>query len=232
MSKDKTPTLSQNTDVSAFLDKVAKTPVRRVSGEVGRLIFAMDATASREPTWDKACHLQGQMFDATSDVGDLAVQLCYYRGFNQFHHSSWCSSARDLLQEMSAVRCLGGHTQIRKVLDHAVAEHRRQQIKAVVFVGDAVEENPDELCHVAGQLGVLSIPLFMFQEGTDPTVRSTFKQMAELSGGAYAPFNLASAAELKNLLAAVAVYAAGGRKALQNFESRVRPAAMLTHQLK
>ncbi len=172
------------------------------------------------------------MFDATADVGDLAVQLCYYRGFNEFHHSAWCSSARDLLREMSAVRCLGGHTQIKRVLDHASAEHRKQAIKAVVFVGDAVEENPDDLCHLAGQLGVLRIPLFMFQEDIDSAVRSTFKQMAELSGGAYAPFNLASAAELKNLLAAVAVYAAGGRKALEQFESRHRPTALLTQQLK
>lgn len=192
----------------------------------------MDATASREPTWDQACHLQGQMFDATSNVGDLAVQLCYYRGFNEFQHSTWCASARDLLREMSAVRCLGGHTQIKKVLDHASVEHRKQPIKAVVFVGDAVEENPDDLCQLAGQLGVLRIPLFMFQEGIDSAVKSTFRQMAELSGGAYAPFNLASAAELKNLLSAVAVYAAGGRKALQQFESRHKRTALLTQQLK
>ena len=232
MSKDNKPTLKQSSDVTVFLDKVSKTPVRRTPGEAGRLIFGMDATASREPTWDKACHLQGQMFDATADVGDLAVQLCYYRGFNEFKHSAWCSSARDLLNEMSAVRCLGGHTQIKRVLNHASAEHRRQQIKAVVFVGDAVEENPDELCHMAGQLGVMKVPLFTFQEGQEPAVRSTFQQMAQLSGGAFAPFNLSSAAELKNLLAAVAVYAAGGRKALEQFESRVKPAALLTQQLK
>ncbi len=232
MSKDTKPTIKQSSDVSAFLEKVARTPVKGASGDAGRLIFGMDATASREPTWDTACHLQGQMFDATADVGDLVVQLCYYRGFNEFRHSPWCSSARELLQEMSAVRCLGGHTQIRKVLNHAMTEHRQRQVKAVVFVGDAVEENPDDLCHLAGRLGVLKIPLFMFHEGRDSSVQSTFKQMAQLSGGAYAPFNLASAAELKNLLAAVAVYAAGGRKALAQFESQAKPASLLTHQLK
>ena len=232
VSKDTKPTPKQSSDVSAFLEKVVSTPARRTPGEAGRLIFGMDATASRESTWDRACHLQGQMFDATADIGDLSVQLCYYRGFNEFHHSAWCSSAGDLLQEMSGVRCLGGYTQIGKMLNHASGEHRRQKVRAVVFVGDAVEEDPDELCHLAGKLGVLKVPLFMFQEGHEPAVRSTFQQMARLSGGAFAPFNLASASELKNLLAAVAVYAAGGRRALEQFESRTRPSALLTHQLK
>ena len=230
--KDKKPVPRQSGDVSAFLEKVARTPARRSAGETGRLIFALDATASREATWDHACHLQGQMFEATADVGDLAVQLCYYRGFNEFHHSAWCTSASDLHGEMSSVRCLGGYTQINKVLDHAFTENRRTRIRALVFVGDAVEEDPDQLCHLAGQAGVLQVPLFMFQEGSNPAVMSTFKQMAQLSGGAWAPFNLDSADELKNLLAAVAVFAAGGRMALERFEKRVQPTALLTRQIK
>lgn len=58
--------------------------VRPASGRPGRLIFAIDATASRQPSWDRACQLQGEMFLAVRDVGGLAVSLAYYRGFQEF----------------------------------------------------------------------------------------------------------------------------------------------------
>lgn len=231
MSNDNKPVVSSRKDVDLFLKKVAKTPALHKDGTSGRLIFAMDATASREPTWDQACHLHGQMFSATKDIGSLLVQLCYYRGFNQFKSSRWCHSPEDLLEEMTSVRCLGGYTQIHKVLAHAKTEHATNKVRAVVFVGDALEEDADKLCHMAGQLGMLNLPVFMFQEGNDTPVRSVFQQIAHLSGGAYAPFNLASAAELKDLLSAVAVYATGGKAALAKIGRNRGAVALLTQQL-
>jgi hypothetical protein len=229
--KDQTPVVASNS-VDQFLRKVAAAPLP-VKGLVkGRLVFAMDATASREPTWDRACHLQGEMFSATDTLGGLTVQLCYYRGFNEFHTSGWCEHASQLLTEMTNARCLGGHTQIRKVMTHLVTENNRQKIQAAVFVGDAIEEDADELCHQAGEMGVLGIPLFMFHEGRHPGVSSVFRQMARLSGGAYAPFDLNSASQLKDLLAAVAIFAAGGHKALQDLrETSNREVTGLLKQL-
>lgn len=171
------------------------------------------------------------MFQATAGIGSLAVQLCYYRGFKEFKFSPWCSSAADLTSEMTAVRCLGGYTQIHRILDHAMKEHRSRRIRAAVFVGDAIEEDADQLCHRAGQMGVLGIPLFVFQEGHDQRAESVFKQMAQLSGGAYAPFDLASAEQLKDLLAAVAIFATGGHKAL-TLENKNQAAKLLGHQIK
>ncbi len=225
MTEKRKPTVSKRSDVGQFLDKVARTPARM---DTSRLLFAMDATASRELAWDRACHLQGRMFEATTDLGNLAVQLCYYRGFNEFHRSHWCQSADSLLQEMTGVKCLGGYTQINRVLEHALAENSKNRLKAVVFVGDAMEEDADRLCHLAGQMGVLNLPLFMFQEAQDPGVRSVFRQMASLSGGAYAPFDLNSASGLKDLLSAVAVFATGGRRALQDFNPDQRLHGLLT----
>ena len=219
--------------VNQFLSKVATTPVNKSSAEKGRLVFAMDATASREPTWDHACHLQGEMFSATDTLGGLSVQLCYYRGFAEFRADPWCDSTSALLSQMSAVRCLGGHTQISRVLDHALNSHEQRAIQAVVFVGDAMEENPDTLCQLAGQLGILNIPLFMFQEGQDHQTCNIFTQMAQLSKGAYAPFDINSAHELKQLLSAVAVFAAGGRSALEDYSRRSGGTIeRLTRQLK
>lgn len=225
--------VSNKDEVSKFLQKVAKATRPNKTADEARLIFSLDATASRAPTWDTACQLQAQMFSETTDLGGLAIQLCYYRGFKGFSASNWHSDTHALLNEMSGVRCLGGHTQILRVLRHGMTENRKKQVKALVFIGDAMEENPDDLCHVAGQLGVMNVPVFIFQEGNHPVVRQTFQQISRLSGGAYAPFDLNSAHQLKTLLTAVAVFAAGGRQALKQLERKHgRAVQLLTQQLK
>jgi hypothetical protein len=207
--------------VSAFLDKVASMPrVAPASGRQGRLVFAMDATASRQPTWDRACRLQGEMFQATRDLGGLAVQLAYYRGFMEFAATPFLTDSTELTRRMTGVQCLGGQTQIQRVLEHVLGETRREKVNALIFVGDAMEEAPDPLCHVAGQLGLHGTPCFLFQEGDNPLATSVFKQVAKLSGGAWAPFDSSSAGALRDLLRAVAVYAAGGRSALARLPSQ------------
>jgi hypothetical protein len=228
----KLPEKPSDTDVADFLNKVAATASAKPAGQKGRLVFAMDATASREPTWDRACHIQAEMFSETAALGGLEVQLIYYRGFGECRASRWAADADELLRLMTGVRCLGGQTQIRKILSHAIRETGKHKVDAVVFVGDAMEEDIDRLCHLAGELGLLGVPVFLFHEGGDPIVRRAFEQIARLSGGAYCPFDSASAQQLRDLLSAVAVYAAGGRKALLDFEGR-RGGGMLqlTHQL-
>jgi hypothetical protein len=62
--------------VDQFLAQAAKeTPKRK------RLILAIDATASRQPTWDTASQVQGQMFLEAGTYGGLDIQLAYFRGF-------------------------------------------------------------------------------------------------------------------------------------------------------
>lgn len=230
---DKLPAKSNQGQIDAFLAKVARTPVVKAGGTRGRLIFAMDATASREPTWDRACHIQSEMFLATDSLGGLDVQLCYYRGFREFEAAPWLGNSADLLGRMSAVRCAGGMTQIERVLEHAIAETRKQKVDALVFVGDCMEEEIDRLCHLAGELGILGVPAFCFHEGHDAAAERTFREIARLSGGAYCRFDASSAQQLRDLLSAVAVYAAGGRKALEDFGRRQGGAALrLTQQFK
>jgi hypothetical protein len=232
MGKQKLPGKSSRPDVDAFLRKVASTPAVKSSGHSGRLIFAMDATASREPTWDHACQLQAQMFAETATLGGLAIQLCYYRGFNEFSASGWLTHTADLRRQMTAVHCLGGHTQIGKVLRHAIEETRRKKVNALVFVGDCMEEELDRLCQLAGQLGIHNVPVFLFHEGHDAAAESAFKQIARLTNGAYCPFDAGSAQQLRDLLSAVAVYAAGGRRALEAFsKSRGEDVRLLTRQI-
>lgn len=230
---DKLPTRATSDDVSSFLDKIARTPAVRPTGGRGRLLFAMDATASREPSWDRACHLQGEMFQETETLGGLEVQLVFYRGFGECKASPWVDSSRELVRRMTAVKCLGGQTQIGKVLNHALKETKRKKINALVFVGDCMEEDVDKLCHTAGQLGLQGVPAFMFQEGQDLIAARAFKQIAKLTNGAYCGFDSSSAQQLRELLSAVAIYAAGGRLALEDYGKRTGGAALqITSQVK
>ncbi|MFQ5936692.1 MAG: VWA domain-containing protein [Acidiferrobacterales bacterium] len=229
--RSKLPQPSSQAEVAEFLRKVAATPAPS-SAARGRLIFAMDATASREPTWDSACHIQGQMFEETAALGGLDIQLCYYRGFNEFGASPWLSSSRDLLGRMTAVSCLGGQTQVEKVLKHAIAETKKKKVNALIFVGDCMEEDVDSLCQFAGELGLLGVPAFVFHEGYEPIAERAFKQIARLTRGAYCHFDATSAQQLRDLLSAVAVYAAGGRRALEHFSQRRGGVTLqLTHQI-
>jgi len=219
-------------DVGAFLQKVAATPRRGPAGARGRLIFAMDATASREPTWDQAARIQSAMFADTQALGGIEVQLCFYRGFREFEHSDWIGDSATLLHRMNRVFCAAGLTQIGRVLAHAIEEAGRGRVNALVFVGDCMEEDQEQLADLAGRLGLLGVPAFVFQEGRDPVAERSFRTIARLSGGAWCPFDAGSPQLLRDLLAAVAVYAAGGHKALTRYgESRGGVVLRLTHQL-
>lgn len=223
-------TTSPDSEVVQFLREAARTPV--AAKPSGRLIFALDATASRQPTWDQACQLQGDMFAATTDTGGLAVQLVWYRGYGEFQVEPWLSQVADLQRRMTSVQCRGGLTQIGRVLEHATRETRLHRVNALVLVGDCLEEAVDPLCQQAGQLGLLGVPAFVFQEGDDPDATLGFREIARLTRGAYCTFDKGSARQLRELLTAVAVYATGGRPALEEFGRRHGGLArQLTRQL-
>jgi hypothetical protein len=213
-----------NSEVLAFVKQVATLPVVKPRPKRGRLIFALDATASREHTWDQACHLQGQMFSSAAAVGGpdhgLDIQVCYYRGFAEFDHSAWCHSTEALADYMRQVFCVGGQTQIGKVLHHGVTQAKTTTINALVFVGDCVEEDPKGLQQLAGQLALYNVPLFIFQEGTESHARQVFQSLSRITGGAYCSFDHGSAEQLRRLLEAVSVFASGGIQALEDYNAR------------
>ncbi len=226
------PDKPANAEVAAFLSRLNSLPkVRPGGGKPGRLLFAIDATASRQPTWDRAAGLTADMLAAVKQVGGLAISLAYYRGHGEMAATPFLTDAAEISRRMGRVSCLGGQTQIGRVLGHAMAEHRKDRVAALVFVGDAVEEDVDRLAHQAGQMGMLGLPGFFFHEGGDGAAGNAFRQLAQLSGGAYAPFDLGSGAALRALLQAVAVYAAGGRGALAQLARANRQAAAIAGQL-
>jgi hypothetical protein len=219
-SKQAPAPASSRPEIAEFLERVRTLGPAAASGKRGRLIFALDATMSRQPTWDTACALQADMFREAASAGGLDIQLVYFRGLGECRASGWVAATERLAALMSAIDCRGGHTQIGKVLSHARQEHAKQRVQAMVFVGDAMEEKIDDLCTAAGELGLLGVPVFMFQEGGDPVAEHAYREIARLSRGAYCRFDAGAAHELGELLRAVAAYAAGGIKALSDLSAR------------
>ena len=213
------PAKASRPEIDAFLERARTMASSTAPGTRGRLIFALDATMSRQPTWDTACRLQGEMFREAGSIGGLDVQLVYFRGLNECRASRWVSDGAGLGNLMTSIGVQGGHTQIGKVLSHARKESDKAKVQALVYVGDAMEEAIDDLAAAAGELGLRGMPAFMFQEGHDPIAEQAFREIARLTRGAYCRFDLSAAGELGELLRAAAAYAAGGVKALADFSA-------------
>jgi hypothetical protein len=132
----------------------------------GRTMFAVDATASRQPTWDLAARLW-KMFTGRGCGGSLDIQLVYHGGWGECVASRWFSDARSLASIISGVMYRAGDTQIRRVLNHARKEHQRQKVNALILILDDCEEIPADRYDGASEL---ALPVFLFQQKVDPGV--------------------------------------------------------------
>jgi hypothetical protein len=206
---------SSSKDIGAFLDAAARTPT--LAQVKGRMIFAVDATMSRQPMWDAATEIQSDMFEVAQSIGGLGVQLVYFRGRGEFEASDWTTTPSALAARMRNVRTRSGFTQLRRVLRHAADEGRRTKVGALVYIGDCLEENPEIVAKEAGTLALLGVPAFVFHEGDDPNAAAIFREVARLTHGVYARFDSGAARQLRDLLKAAAAYAAGGSSAFNRF---------------
>lgn len=225
------PKPSKSSEIELFLDAAASRPAPSAARR-GRLIFAFDATMSRQATWDLAQRVQGKMFETAAVHGGLDVQLVYYRGFHECKASRFVGAGESLSGLMSKISVEAGVTQIEKVLRHAQGESKRGPVDVLVFIGDAMEEELDLLAARGGELGLAGVKCFMFQEGRDRAAEQAFRKIAMLTGGAYAAFDLAAPDRLVALLSAAAAYAAGGRRALELEAHGAKAASLLLEQLR
>lgn len=169
---------------------------------------------SRLPTWDRAMTHQSSMFDVVGRTVDLTVQLVYFRWLDECRASKWVINAGALRNLMLGIACLAGKTQISKILKHAVKETTEEQVSALIYIEDAIEEGFEGFFQKPVELGVRGIRCFFFQDGQDIIAGRGFREMARLTEGAYFQLGPGSASELAELLSAVALYARGGMKAL------------------
>jgi hypothetical protein len=208
------------TTVDEFLAKAEHTtPDRR------RLIFAIDATASRQSTWDTAAQVQGQMFLEAGRYGGLDVQLVFFRGRSEMKATAFMSNAAPLIEAMTGVVCRAGHTQLVKVLNHGAREHEKHKVAAAILVGDSCEEEFADIERAASQV---KVPIYAFLEGNIAEGRIAFQNIAERTGGALIPFDADSPNQLRGLLGAVAAYIVGGVEALADHHPEI--VALITHR--
>lgn len=206
--------VSSQNEVDAFLQTLQSSAPKAAAGGKVRIIFALDATMSRQATWDQAAIIQSDMFLEAGKMGALDVQLVYFRGYAECRASQWVNAPEKLAKLMRKIHCEGGTTQIERVLRHGLSEAEEKPVSAVIYIGDAMEESIDMLCAKAGALALQNVPLFIFQEGRDMLAERAFREMARLTKGAWCPFDQNSAHQLRHLLRAIIIYAQGGRKAL------------------
>lgn len=234
--KDIITDTSNAKDVTDFLNQARNLAVHApASGPAqGRLIFAMDATASRQPSWDTAAEIQAEMFEAVDGIGALDVQLVFFRGLGECKASGWARNAKSFRDYVTKVTCRAGHTQIERVLAHVEREANSKKINALIYVGDCIEENVDHLAPLAGKLALKGVKAFMFQEGRDPDAAFAFGEIARITDGAFMQFDASSAKKLRDLLGAVASYAVGGQDALSAYQSKTGSEEVLRlgHQLR
>ena len=228
--------VSNNQQPGTSLATLMKAAQRKAESERGKLVFGFDATASRSAMWQQAMALQREMFKAARA---LEVQLAVYLG-TDLRTSHWESEPEKLEELMQQICCIGGNTQIERLLQHIMDEHARggkRGVNAFVFVGDTFEEGTrlNSVKALAKALGDLRITGFFFlDKESEPwhlaENEQIYRELAKLTGGAYADFEPGAVAKLRDLLQSVAAFAAGGMAALAKRDSE--GARLLLTQMK
>jgi hypothetical protein len=231
---------------SAFLDKVRQskavasaTPRETLAKALApsgrpRLLFAMDATASREPSWQLAQTITGAMFAAVP--GALDVALAYHGGGRLKEVTPFAADTRAFLDKVHTVQCEAGGTALTALLEAATTIAR---LKALIYVGDCFEEDPAVAGALAQQLRLKGVRVFVFhdttsqQQGYDVDgARAVFAQLAAVTSGVLLPFDADALDQVKALLEAIAVYAVGGLKLLAARQRALPAARLLLDQLR
>jgi len=245
MSEDKR-NLPAKSERASFLDKVRsgkaisatskrETLQKAITNESRpRLLFAMDATASREQSWNIALEITGAMFEAVP--GELDVALAYHGGGRVREITPFSSNAKAFLDKVQQVRCTAGVTALNQVLEKAT---QLSGLKALIYVGDCFEEDSTLAIELSQQLKLRGVRCFMFHDTTSAgqgydvqTAATIFASIAQITGGALLPFDENSPDLVKALLEAIAVYAAQGIKALEQKRASLPAARLLLEQIR
>ena len=209
---------------AARSDLPATTPTRP------RLIFGFDATASREPAWDAARKVTDSLFRALP--GELDVALAVHGGSLLHTFTDFTSNAATLRDRAAAIRCISGRTQLLPILSRALGA---PGVRVVTYIGDVFEESPGRARRLADAMGARGIRLIVLHDVADWLARrdaELFQDLARRTGGCVLPFDANAPDRLRELLAAVAVYAVGGTDLLERKRADLPGAALLLSHLR
>ncbi len=178
-----------------------------------RLVFAVDATASREPAWAAARQVTDALVQALP--GELDVALAVHGGSRVHTFTGFTSDARTLRDRAAGVTCQAGSTRLLPILS---ASLKQPAVRVVVYIGDVLEESLAHGRPLADQMGAQGIKLFVLHDTADRSAQryaEVFWDLAKRTGGCVLPFDPSAPGRLRDLLSAMAVYAVGGEKLLR-----------------
>jgi hypothetical protein len=194
-----------------------------------RLIFGFDATASRGPAWATAREVTDALVKALP--GELDVALAVHGGSRLHTFTEFTANAGTLRDRAAGIRCLAGFTQLLPILSRALSN---PGVRVVTYIGDVFEESLRRGQKLADTMGEQGIKLIVLHDVADWNARrdaEVFLDLARRTGGCVLPFDANAPARLRELLAAVAVYAVGGKELLEEKRGELPGAVMLLDHL-
>jgi hypothetical protein len=194
-----------------------------------RLVFGFDATASREPAWATARKVTDALVQALP--GELDVALAVHGGSMLHTFTEFTSDPNKLRDRAAGIACIAGTTRLLPILSRALSN---AGVRVVVYIGDVFEESPVRGRKLADAMGLKGIKLIVLHDTVDWNARrdaEVFLDMARRTGGCVLPFDANAPARLRDLLAAVAVYAVGGEPLLKERQHELAAAPLLLEHL-
>lgn len=194
-----------------------------------RLVFGFDATASREPAWEVALSVTDALFAALP--GALDVALAVHGGSRLHTFTPFTNNPNSLRDRAASVRCAAGQTRLLAILSSGL---KQPGVRVIVYIGDVFEESPDRGRRIADLLGQQGTRLIIFHDTSDWQARrdrEMFEDLARRTGGCVLPFDRDAPDRLRDLLAAIAIYAVGGLAMLQDRRGDLPGAVALLENL-
>ncbi len=195
-----------------------------------RLVFGFDATASREPAWAAARQVTDALVRALP--GELDVALAVHGGSRLHTFTEFTANPAALRDRAAAIQCMAGYTQMLPILSRALAA---PGVRVVTYIGDVFEELVGRARKLADEMGRRGMRLFVLHDVADWNARrdaEIFLDIARRTGGCVLPFDANAPDRLRELLAAVAVYAVGGETLLEQKQATMLGAGMLLKHLR
>lgn len=178
-----------------------------------RIGLIVDATGSRQASWEDAQRVQGRMLESLGRTGRVLLRLIYFGG-GELTACAWSSDHAALSAHMAAVRCRKGHTQILDGLRRFLREG--EEAESIILVGDAFEEDAGSAELLAALLRDSGAKIFAFLEGDDAHAARIFRKLAEATGGRFA--RLGAELPLGALCEGVVLLTAHGREGLRRLK--------------
>lgn len=206
----------------AALLAAATTPRRRP-----RMVFAFDATASREAAWDVARRTTDSIFRALP--GQLDVALAVHGGDTMHTFTGFLPDPAALRDKAASIRCEAGRTRLVDIMERT---RDSADVRVCLYIGDLFEEEEETAYAAADALRLRACRVIILQDGTDERSARVFREIARRTGGALIPFDADAIERIRELLEAVSVLAVGGVRLLEQEKKTLPGATLLLGHLK